>query len=342
MAYIGKSPTGTGVRSRFYYTQTSGGGTSISGTDDNSKTLTFTDGEYIDVFLNGVLLVAGTDYNTNTANTISGLAALANGDVVEVVVYDIFTVADTVSASQGGTFNSSVTVNRPSSDGDVIIIQKDGTQTGAITTNGDDTVEIYGEGSAKTGLRFGGSSLIPLKNAGALSDNGVDLGTSSYRFNDAYLGGDLYIGGTGSANALDEYEEGTWTPAIYYQNSDDQTNSNNDIQSGTYRKVGKLVVATCMLQWDATDARANDNIGVSGFPFNAMASPPDNETRWTTNITMKNTSFAANDGPVGIMVAPSGALGTFIKANTSTANLGDQFGQNTNMIVRFTLSYHTD
>ena len=96
MAYLGKSPTGTGVRSRFYYTQTSGGGTTISGTDDSSKTLTFTDGEYIDVYLNGVLLVAGTDYNTNTANTISGLAALANGDVVEVVVYDIFTVADTV------------------------------------------------------------------------------------------------------------------------------------------------------------------------------------------------------------------------------------------------------
>ena len=142
MAYIGKSPSGTGVRSRFYYTQTSGGGTSISGTDDSSKTLTFTDGEYIDVFLNGVLLVAGTDYNTNTANTISGLAALANGDVVEVVVYDIFTVADTVSASQGGTFNAGVTmsdgltvdddgaapltVDRATSNGDVITLHKNG------------------------------------------------------------------------------------------------------------------------------------------------------------------------------------------------------------------------
>ena len=90
MAYIGKSPDGTGVRSRFYYTQTSGGGTSVSGSSDDGTTLTFSDGAYVDVFLNGVLLVAGTDYNTSTANTISGLAALANGDVVEVVVYDIF------------------------------------------------------------------------------------------------------------------------------------------------------------------------------------------------------------------------------------------------------------
>lgn len=108
MAYIGKSPDGTGVRSRFYYTQTSGGGTSVSGSSDDGTSLAFSDGAYVDVFLNGVLLVAGTDYNTSTANTIAGLAALANGDVVEVVVYDIFTVADTVSSLNGGTFAGNV------------------------------------------------------------------------------------------------------------------------------------------------------------------------------------------------------------------------------------------
>ena len=54
MAYIGKSPSGTGVRSRFYFTQSSGGGTSISGTDDNNKTLSFSDGSHGYVYLNGV------------------------------------------------------------------------------------------------------------------------------------------------------------------------------------------------------------------------------------------------------------------------------------------------
>lgn len=108
MAYIGKSPDGTGVRSRFYYTQSSGGGTSVSGSSDDGTSLAFSDGAYVDVFLNGVLLVAGTDYNTSTANTIAGLAALASGDVVEVVVYDIFTVADTVSSLNGGTFTGAV------------------------------------------------------------------------------------------------------------------------------------------------------------------------------------------------------------------------------------------
>ena len=90
MPYIGKSPE-MGVRTRYYYT-VSAGATSVSGSDDNSKTLTFSDGEFVDVSLNGVALVAGTDYNTSTANTIAGISAMAASDVVEVVVYDVFSV----------------------------------------------------------------------------------------------------------------------------------------------------------------------------------------------------------------------------------------------------------
>ena len=92
MPYIGKSPTGSGVRQRYVYTAT-GGETSLSGADDNSKTLKFTDGEYVDVHLNGIQLVQGTDYGVGTANTISSLAALAADDVVEITVYDVYNVA---------------------------------------------------------------------------------------------------------------------------------------------------------------------------------------------------------------------------------------------------------
>jgi hypothetical protein len=109
MPYIGRSEK-FGVRNRFYYTQSSGGATSISGADDAGKTLTFTDGAYVDVFLNGIALVAGTDYNTTTADTIAGLSALSGGDIIEVLVYDVFNVADTVSAASGGTFSGGVTM----------------------------------------------------------------------------------------------------------------------------------------------------------------------------------------------------------------------------------------
>ena len=109
MPYIGKSPS-FGVRNRFVYVMSTSGATSVSGADANGATLTFTDGAYVDVYLNGVLLKPTTDYNTSTANTIAGLAALSTSDEVTVVVYDVFTVGDMVSATSGGTFSGAVTL----------------------------------------------------------------------------------------------------------------------------------------------------------------------------------------------------------------------------------------
>jgi len=99
MPYIGKSPGKLGVRQRYHYTAT-GGETSKSGTDDNGLTLKFEDGEYVDVYINGILLVAGSDYNTATANTISSLSALAANDILEVIVYDIYSLAKVNSEAQ--------------------------------------------------------------------------------------------------------------------------------------------------------------------------------------------------------------------------------------------------
>ena len=107
MGYIGRTTDGFGVRQRFVFTPNAGT-TSISGNDVSGATLTFSDSVYMDVFLNGVLLKAGTDYNTNTANTIAGLTATVANDEVTVLVYDIFTTADMVSATSGGTFTGNV------------------------------------------------------------------------------------------------------------------------------------------------------------------------------------------------------------------------------------------
>ena len=112
MPYLGRSTDGFGVRDRFVFTA-SGSETSISGADDNSRTLKYEDGTYVDVFMNGVLLLRGTDYNTTTANTIGGLASLAASDVVEIIVYDVFSVSNTV-AQTGGTFTGEVTFNSDS------------------------------------------------------------------------------------------------------------------------------------------------------------------------------------------------------------------------------------
>ena len=109
MPYIGRSTDGFGLRNRYFYTA-SGSETSVSGNDDNGNSLSYADGQYVDVYKNGTKLQKDSAYNTNTNNTIGGLSALSASDVIEVVVYDIFVVPDAVSAASGGTFDAAITV----------------------------------------------------------------------------------------------------------------------------------------------------------------------------------------------------------------------------------------
>lgn len=74
----------------------SGGETSVSGTDDNAVTLSYTVG-LEQVFINGVLQVRGTDYTATDGTSVTGLSALVANDIVTVVCYAPFNVANTIA-----------------------------------------------------------------------------------------------------------------------------------------------------------------------------------------------------------------------------------------------------
>jgi hypothetical protein len=243
--------------------------------------------------------------------------------------------------------NTVASFNRNTSDGAIAEFRKDGTTVGSIGVASSDLTIFSSTGNHK-GLRFGNGQIVPTNNAGADSDNTTDLGGNSNRFKDLYLSGGLVlddnptaVGGSVTSKTLDDYEEGTWTPAIYYQNADDLTNSTNVTQSGMYTKIGNIVQATCYLKWSATDARANDNIGVSGFPFTASNSAPSSETRWIAPMVYQNTSYSTSSAQIFTTLSNNATISNFVTAH-GTGNLGDDFGQNTNMIVKFTLTYHTN
>ncbi len=89
MPYIGKSPS-SGVRNRFIYTATAGQ-TTFSGTDDHNRTLSYTDAEFTDVFLNGVKLDK-SDYTATSGTSIVLDSGAAVGDTLEVLAFDTFSV----------------------------------------------------------------------------------------------------------------------------------------------------------------------------------------------------------------------------------------------------------
>jgi len=141
MPYFGASSENA-VRRRFTYLA-SASATSISGADANGQVLAFQDGSYVDVYLNGVKLKTGEDYDTATANTINNLSALNLNDEVEIIVYELFNVADTVSKTDGGTFNSAISVTgNVTSTGNLII--NDGGNIGS--TSDTDAISISSTG----------------------------------------------------------------------------------------------------------------------------------------------------------------------------------------------------
>ena len=148
MAYIGKSPT-NGVRSRFVY-QATASQTTFSGSDANSRTLSYTDSLYMDVYQNGVLLKAGIDYTaTSGTSVVLGTGATLN-DIIEMVVYDVFSVQETYTKTESDNRypfkgnNSIIRLNGQTISADITIdSDENGLSAGPITQSATVTVNGY-------------------------------------------------------------------------------------------------------------------------------------------------------------------------------------------------------
>jgi hypothetical protein len=135
--------------------------------------------------------------------------------------------------------------NRLSTDGDIVSFYKDGTTIGKIGVFASDNIYLSGN-SSHAGIQFGSESVLGFKNS-SIANNTLDLGNGTAQWRDLYLGGGLYVGGTGSANYLDDYEEGTWSPTILI----DGGAGTNLTYENEYVKVGRLVTISCKIRVNA-------------------------------------------------------------------------------------------
>jgi hypothetical protein len=165
--------------------------TAASGTAGDN--ITWTDAMTLDA--SGNLLVG----KTTTAFGTAGIEALAGG-----------TLWATASATNAASFN------RLSTDGPIAYFSKDGTAVGSIGSRSGvvSYIVLDPRSGVKGAALIGGSVdanngiINPGKADGDIADDAISLGGSSSRFKDLYLSGGVYLGGTGAANLLDDYEEG--------------------------------------------------------------------------------------------------------------------------------------
>jgi len=77
--------------------------------------------------------------------------------------------------------------------------------------------------------------------------------------------GGVYLGGTGAANKLDDYEEGTWTPVVRGQSTAGSYSYNEN--QGHYTKVGNLVTAWFNITNITTVTAGSGTLRISDLPF---------------------------------------------------------------------------
>jgi hypothetical protein len=93
-----------------------GSETSVSGIDANGAVLAYVAGKE-QVYINGVLMVRGQDYTGTSGTSITALSALALNDVVEILTFSEFVIANAVDQTLVNT------------KGDLIVATADNTVT---------------------------------------------------------------------------------------------------------------------------------------------------------------------------------------------------------------------
>jgi hypothetical protein len=117
----------------------SGGETSESGLDDNGLTLSYIVGKE-QVYLNGVLLVRSTDYVATNGTSIASLAALTAGDVLEIITFTAFDLANVLSPT---LFDAK---------GDILVATS--ADTAGKLTLGTNNYVLTADSSTATGLKW--------------------------------------------------------------------------------------------------------------------------------------------------------------------------------------------
>jgi hypothetical protein len=190
----------------------------------------------------------------------------------DTTLYNNSGTGDGVAIHDGGYINAAspsiaLTLNRLATDGGLIQFRKDGTTVGSIGSHSG----FITMGNGDTSLIFDSTAntIEPFnQNDRTSEDAAITLGWSTNRFKDLYLSGGVYLGGTGSANKLDDYEEGTFTPQIADAVSGGNSTTTGNTIAGHYVKVGDLVHVSIRIIYPNTSGLSSGaTLYIRNLPF---------------------------------------------------------------------------
>ena len=242
-----------------------------------------------------------------------------------------------LSVSRDG--NRAATFNRKTSDGEIVEFRKDGSTVGSIgVAQSGDRIYLSGGGEA-VGLDNSGNEFLPMTTAGADNNGTIDLGKSSSRFKDLYLSGGVFLGGTGSANKLDDYEEGTYQVTIGTSGSGSVA-LNSSYDDASYVKVGNVVHVQGML--DVSSASSPTGHFTISLPFTALNVSPVQAYRSVGSVNIYNTVSANSADFTSLLIQGENKLRVYLGDGTNLqTDSAQQLDNGSSARIVFQVTYRT-
>jgi hypothetical protein len=301
-----------------------------------------------------IVAVGDRALNFNTANNNTALGALAgytNSTGTENAFFGRAAgFANTTGGSNTAIGNLALNANTTASNNTAV-----GYQAGYLSTGAGNQLFGYSSGSAvTTGAKnviigsYTGST-APISATGSnfvvLSDGDGNIVASAKTAQTFALQGGTLSSGTGlafpatqsassDANTLDDYEEGTWTPAYAFSTAGDSSFTYTGGRVGTYTKIGKLV--SCFFYIDnATVTKGTTGSGslnVTGLPFSITGN-----TDYSGGVVVLTDSYPVN--PQSFIAFTGTTTASMRKTGGGSAVTAADFGASNTVFLRGVIQY---
>jgi hypothetical protein len=167
-------------------------------------------------------------------------------------------------------------------------------RVGIATASPTDPLTVHGGTGANATIRLNGGTnsddnarvesgfnlVLACNGDGNQSGRVVQINNNTTELARFTTDGLTFNGDTAAANALDDYEEGTWTPSfVHGTNGANMYVSNGlTIYHADYRKIGNLVYVSCYIENNTsfnydTGRGGSDPLGIGGLPFTVSNAP---------------------------------------------------------------------
>ena len=266
----------------FIFNNAAGNESIIEAYQDGAVNLYYNNSKKLETYSNGVVItgtVAPSSINLNDNN----VAYFGTG--ADLQIYHSGTESWIKETGTGGLYLASdrVVLQNAATDETMAKFQENGAcelyhdngkvfETGIQETRHHRRVQIHADGPGSghgmsigqwdgSNHRIEGDANRPLFIT-AYNSGGIKMGVSGANKVAVNSHGIVFNGDTAAANALDDYEEGTWTPNLV----DSSATFSFSHQTGKYVKVGRMVNIQCFIYGYRTVA-GSGNIRLGGLPF---------------------------------------------------------------------------